>query len=136
MLKTWGAALLVTAMTITAGCSGGGGAKTVSTAQAGDKQVAIATPTGQLTDSQTDLTVTFTDASGQPVDVQAPTIRFHMPAMPGMGEMNAEPSLAAAGQPGVFKAQVDLPMKGAWHTTVSFKDQGGSRQATFNLQAQ
>lgn len=124
-----GAALVV------GGCAGGGGGKTVHIAEIAGKHVALSTPSGRLASGENKLTVSVTDPSGQPVDVQGSRVRFFMPAMPNMPEMSAEASLQRS-KPGVFQGTVDLPMKGTWQTTVTFTDAAGSHQATFSLQAE
>ncbi|MNS23315.1 hypothetical protein D3C72_551250 [compost metagenome] len=118
------------------GCSGGGGGQPVGTANAGGKTVTLSTASGQLTNGDNDFTLTFADASGKPVEVQSPAVRFTMPAMPNMAEMNSDARLESAGQPGVYRGTVDLGMKGAWQTKVSFQDAAGSHQAQFDIQAQ
>lgn len=114
----------------------GGGSKPIQTATAGDKQVSLSTASGTLANGNNDVTVSFTDASGKPVDVQSPALTFRMPAMGSMAEMKSDASLTPAGQPGVFKGTVDLGMKGMWQTAVSFQDASGSHRVTFDVQAQ
>lgn len=119
-----------------AGCSGGETGKPVASADAGGWKVTLSTPSGQLTNGANDFTLSVTESSGKTVEVQTPAVKFTMPAMTNMPEMNSEARLDATGQPGVYKGSVELGMKGTWQTIVSFKDSAGLHQASFNVQAQ
>lgn len=128
---------LIAAMTLTLiGCGGGDSGKAVQTAEAGGKKVTLSTATGQLTNGDNAFTLTFTDASGQPVAVEAPAVRFTMPAEGTMAEMNADARVAPSGKPGGYKGTVDLGMRGPWQTAISFRDANGQHKATFTIQAQ
>lgn len=128
---------LVTAMGMAlVGCSGGQGGKPVATVDAEGSKVTLSTSNGQLTNGPNELTLSVTDASDRPLEIQPPTVTFTMPAMPNMPEMKSEAHLEAAGQPGAYKGTVELGMKGTWQTRVSFKDAAGLHGVTFSVQAQ
>jgi hypothetical protein len=113
----------------------GGGPQPVTTVEAAGKTIVLSAPGGKLVSGENPIRISFEEA-GQPANVQAPSIRFHMPAMATMPAMSAEAPLKPTDKPGVFEGRVDLSMKGTWQTTVTFQDQGGPQQATFNIQAQ
>lgn len=116
------------------GCAGGG-ARPVETVQSAGHTITLSTPSGKLTDGKNDLTVTFADATGKPVDVQAQGVRFFMPAMGTMAAMSAEAPLEPIGKPGAFKGSADIPMKGSWQTTITYQDAAGQHRAVFNTRA-
>jgi len=134
MTRTWVAAGLGVALALgLAGC--GGGPQPVTTAQAAGKTIVLSAPGGRLVSGENELQVSFQEG-GQPADVQAQSVRFHMPTMGTMPAMSAEAPLKPTGEPGVFEGRVDLSMKGTWQTTVNFQDQTGPQRAVFNIQAQ
>lgn len=128
-------ALMVAAGLALAGCAGGE-AQPVASVQSAGHTIEIATATGKLQNGPNDLTVSFRDASGQPVEVQSPVVRFHMPAEGAMAAMNAQAPLNATDKPGVYAGQVNLEMKGGWQTTVAYQDKAGPQQATLTMTAQ
>ena len=134
MARTWmGTGLSVALALGVAAC--GGGLQPVETTQAAGKTIVLSAPGGKLVSGENDLRVSF-EEGGQPADVQAPSVRFHMPAMGTMPAMSAEAPLAATDQPGIFAGRVDLSMKGSWQTTVTFQDAAGPQRAVFSIQAQ
>jgi hypothetical protein len=134
MIRTWKAAGLSVALTLgLTACVGG--LQPVASTQTAGKTITLLAAGGKLVSGENPLRVSF-EEGGQPAEVQAPSIRFHMPAMATMPAMSAEAPLKPTGEPGVFEGRVDLSMKGTWQTTVTFQDQAGPQQATFNIQAQ
>lgn len=134
MIRTWTRASMSVALVL--GLSAcGGGPQPVATTQAAGKTIVLSAPGGKLVSGENDLRLSF-EEGGQPADVQAQSVRFFMPPMGTMAAMSAEAPLKPTGEPGVFEGRVDLSMKGTWQTTVTFQDQAGPQQATFNIQAQ
>ena len=119
------------------GCSDGGGGQSrpVATVQSAGHTIVLATPTGQVHSGPNDVTISFTDASGEPAAVQAPSLRFFMPPMGAMAAMVAEAPLESTGKPGVFAGRTELAMKGGWQATLSYRDAAGPQRASFSVVA-
>ena len=84
------------------------------------------------------LSVTVTDAAGNPVPDASVRVVFFMPAMPAMGmaAMRAEASLRPGG-PGIYQGEIALPTSGTWQVTVTAEKGGtalGSRQLSVTAQ--
>ena len=92
-------------------------------------------PGGKLVSGENEFQVASQEG-GQPTDVQAQSIRFHMPAMVIMPAMSAEAPLKPTDESGIFEGRVDLSMKGTWQTTLTFQDQSGPQRVLFSTQAQ
>ena len=78
-------ASMIVIATLVAACGGHGGSsdgnKVIKSTPAGNLTVTLASPTGELKSGDNELTITFADSSGNPVDVGAASLVFHMPAM-------------------------------------------------------
>jgi len=79
--------------------------------------------------------ITFTDASGRPVDVGAASLNIHMAAMGTMAEMNDKARLTTTDTPGKYRAQVNIEMAGTWEAQVKYQDAHGSGQVSMSVQA-
>lgn len=110
--------------------------KTVKTGIAGNMTVTLATGSGVIKDGDNDFTLTFTDASGNPVDVGAVSVNFHMPAMGTMPVMNDAATLTTTGKPGVYKGKVKLQMAGEWQTQIAYEGAAGKGKAVLPIVAQ
>jgi hypothetical protein len=123
-----------------AACSPGTGTanagKAIKSGQIGNLTVTIANSDGVLKKGKQDLTITFADASGKPVDVSSASINFFMPAMGSMSAMNNPASLTTTGTPGVYKANVDIEMTGEWQAQVAFEGPAGKGKGTIAISAQ
>ncbi|CAN5321084.1 hypothetical protein BH10ACI3_BH10ACI3_27490 [soil metagenome] len=138
-----GATTLFTLITLTAACSsagsGGGtsapaGGKTIVSGPAGNNLTAtLANADGAMKKGNQELTLTFTDASGKPVDVGSAALNFRMPAMGGMSEMNSGATFTTTGTPGSYKGKVDLEMGGEWQAMVTYEGPAG--KGAFTLKA-
>lgn len=119
-------------------CGGGSGSggKTVKTSTVNNLTVTLATDSGVIKDGDNDFTLTFTDASGKPVDVGAVSVNFHMPAMGTMPVMNDAATLATTGTPGVYKGKVKLQMAGEWQTQIAYEGAAGKGKAVLPIVAQ
>lgn len=111
------------------------GDKIIKSAKSGDMTVAIASATGDLKVGDNDLMLSFTDASGNLVDVGAASLTFHMPAMGAMAEMNDKAELTTSDTPGRYRAQVKIEMTGTWEARIAYQGSRGQGQATMNVQA-
>jgi hypothetical protein len=134
MFATIGAlALLVTA----AACGGGGaGDKEIKSGKVGAMTVTLANSAGVLRNGDQELTVTFKDASGKPVDVGSASLNFYMPAMGSMPVMNDPATLTTTSTPGVYRAKVKLQMVGEWQAQVAYEGPAGTGKGSFPVTAQ
>src|SRR2546421_13129527 len=82
--------------------------KIIKSTKAGDLTITLASAIGELKSGDNDLTLSFADASGKTVDVGAASLRFHMPAMGAMAEMNDVASLTTTNTPGKYHAKVNI----------------------------
>ena len=128
------------AAVITAAC---GGAKSESSAnekaikstKSGDLTITLSSATGELKSGDNDLTLSFADVSGKTVDVGAASLRFHMPAMGAMAEMNDVASLTTTNTPGKYHAKVNIEVHGTWEAIVNYEGPKGSGQASLTVNA-
>jgi len=126
---------IIVALFAACGTGGSGGEKVIKSAKAGEMTVAISSATGELKNGENDLMVTFADASGNPVDVGAASLNFHMAAMGAMAEMNDKATLTTTETPGKYRAQVNIEMAGTWEAQVKYQGSHGSGQTTMTVQA-
>jgi hypothetical protein len=133
LILTSVAALIVTA------CGGGAGSsmneKVIKSTEAGNLTVTLASSTGEIKSGDNDLMLLFTDASGKPVNVPAASLKFHMPAMGSMAEMNDVATLTTTDMPGKFHARVKIEVEGTWEAMISFQGPRGTEQATMSVTA-
>lgn len=121
-----------------AACRGGGalgGEQAIKSTKSGDMTVTLASAGGQLRNGENELMVTFTDATGQPVDVGAASLNFHMAAMGSMAEMNDRATLTTTATPGKYRAQVKVEMGGTWEAQIAWQGAHGTGKATMNVKA-
>ena len=119
-------------------CGRGGssdGGKTIKSTSAGNMTVTLASPTGELRNGENDLTITFADSSGKPVDVGAASLNFHMPAMGSMPEMNDAATLTTTDTPGIYRAKVNIEMAGTWEAQIRYQGPQGAGQASMTVNA-
>jgi hypothetical protein len=135
LIATIGVAALLAALAACGG-SGGGAAKEFASGKVGNMTVTLATPDGVLRDGDQDLTVTFKDASGKPVDVGSASLNFHMPAMGTMPVMNDPATLTTTATPGVYGGKVKLEMAGEWQAQIAYEGPAGSGKGSFPVTAQ
>ena len=124
-------------LTLAAACGGGGaGDKEIKSGKVGNLTVTLANSDGVLRNGDQELTVTFKDASGKPVDVGSASLNFHMPAMGTMPVMNDPATLTTTSTPGVYRGKVDLQMKGDWQAQVAYEGPAGTGKGSFPVTAQ
>lgn len=123
-----------------AACGGAGGTdggKTIKSGPAGNNlTVALSSADGDLRKGKQTFTLKFTDASGNPVDVGAASLNFHMPAMGTMATMNNPATLTTTDTPGVYSGSVDLEMSGEWQAQVAYQGPAGTGKANLPIAAQ
>jgi hypothetical protein len=109
--------------------------KLIKSAKSGEMTVTLSSPTGELKSGDNEVMVTFTDASGKPVDVGAASLNFHMAAMGSMTEMNDRGTLTTTETPGKYRAKVNIEMAGTWEAQVKYQGAHGTGQTSMNVQA-
>lgn len=120
-----------------AGSSSGTTGKVIKSGPAGNNMtVSLSSADGVLRDGANDLTLTFTDASGKPVDVGAASLNFHMPAMGTMPVMNDAATLTTTATPGVYSGKVKLQMAGEWQAQITYDGAAGKGKANLTVTAQ
>jgi len=127
-------AVLISAFIATA-CGGDPGDKIIKSAKSGDMTVTFASAGGDLKNGENELMISFTDASGNPVDVGAVSLNFHMPAMGAMAEMNDRATLTTTETPGKYRAQVNIEMRGTWEAQISYQGPQGTGQVSMTVNA-
>lgn len=116
---------------------GGSTGKVIKSAPAGNGlTVSIATSDGVLRHDNTQFTLTFVDSSGQPVDVGAVALTFHMPQMGTMAEMNDQTTFTTTATPGVYNGKVQIQVAGEWQAKITYDGLAGRGQAAFPITAQ
>ena len=136
--KTFTAIAIAMATTVIAACGSGGSTdagKTIKSTTAGNLAVTLASSTGELKSGENDLTLTFADASGKPVDVGAASLNFYMPAMGSMAEMNDAATLTTTSTPGVYRAKVNIEVEGTWEAQIKYQGPQGAGQANMTVNA-
>lgn len=131
--------LLVGAAVLAACGSGAGtsGGKTIKSGPAGNNLTAtISNSSGVLKKGKQDFTLTFTDASGKPVDVGAASLNFFMPAMGSMSAMNIPATIKTTGTPGVYSCTADVEVSGEWQAQITYEGPAGNGKATLPITAQ
>ena len=141
MKKTILVIALATLAGLLAACGSGAGTApaagiTIKSGPIGNLTVTLASDTGKLKNGSQDITVTFADASGKPVDVGAASLNFMMPAMGSMSQMNAVATLTTTGTPGAYKGKVKISMAGDWQAQIAIEGPAGSSKATLPVSAQ
>jgi len=137
--KSFAAIGLLSIILVLSSCNGSGGQsgadKTIKSTQAGNLTVTLASSTGDLKSGDNDLYLTFADSSGKPVDVGAASLKFRMPAMGSMAEMNDDATLTTTTTPGRYHAKVNIEVSGSWEAMVSYEGPHGKGQASMSVQA-
>jgi hypothetical protein len=109
--------------------------KAVKSSKSGDATITLSSASGELKKGENDVTLSFTDASGSPIDIAAASLKFHMPAMGAMAEMNDVASLTTTETPGKFRAVVNIEVAGSWEAIISFQGSRGTEQASMSVTA-
>jgi hypothetical protein len=107
-----------------------------STAAGNGLTVSLATSAGVLKHGNSDFTLTFEDSSGQPVDVGAVALTFHMPQMGTMAEMTNPASFTTTATPGVYNGKAQIEVAGEWLVRITYEGPKGRGQASFPVTAQ
>jgi hypothetical protein len=133
------AAVLILAIVagITVACDSNGKSstsdKTIKSTNSGGLTITLASDTGEIKSGDNDLILAFKDESGKPVDVGAASLKFHMPAMGGMAEMNDAATLTTTDTPGRYRAHIHVSMTGSWEAIVNYQGAQGTGQASMSV---
>jgi hypothetical protein len=110
--------------------------KIIKSAPIGNLTVTLSSASGQVKHGGDEFFVTFKDSSGQPVDVGAAALIFHMPQMGSMAQMNDHATLTTTDTAGIYRAKAEIGMAGEWQAQVSFEGPAGKGQTSFSVTAQ
>ena len=109
--------------------------KVIKSVRAGTITVTLLSASGEIKSGENALTLSFTDAASSPIDIPAASLKFHMPAMGSMAEMNDVVTLTTTETPGKFRALVNIEVPGSWEAMISFQGSHGTEQTTMNVAA-
>jgi YtkA-like len=130
-------------LVIAAACgskTGGSGSvptgKVIKTIPVGNLTATLSNSTGQLKKGDQEVTLSFTDASGKPVDVGAVSLNFHMPQMGSMAAMTDSVTFTTTNTPGVYRGKVNIEVSGEWQTQLAYEGPAGKGKTTFSVTAQ
>ena len=123
-------------LAVACGTRGGGATREISSGKIGSLTVTLASADGVLRHGDQELTLTFKDAAGKPVEVGAAALSFHMPAMGAMAAMHDTAALTTTDAPGVYHGKVKLQMAGEWQAQISYEGPAGQGQGSFPVTAQ
>jgi hypothetical protein len=110
--------------------------KVIRTAPIGNLTATLSNSTGQLKQGDQEVTLSFTDSSGKPVDAGAVSLNFHMPAMGGMAAMNDAVTFTTTSTPGVYRGKVNIGMTGELQAQLAYEGPAGKGKTTFSVPAQ
>ena len=109
--------------------------KVIKTAPAGNLTATLSSSSGQLKQGDQQVTLSFNDSSGKPVDVGAVSLNFHMPAMGGMAAMNDAVTFTTTSTPGTYRGKVNIGMAGEWQAQLAYEGPTGAGKTTFSVPA-
>jgi nitrogen fixation protein FixH len=110
--------------------------KPVKSSTVNNLTVMLSTPDGVIKHGDTEVTLSFTDSAGKPVDVGAVSLNFHMPAMGSMSAMNNAMTLTTGGSPGVYRCKGKIDMAGEWQVQIAYEGAAGTGKTSFPVTVQ
>lgn len=110
--------------------------KVVKAVPVGNLTATLSTSTGQLKHGDQEVTLSFSDASGKPVDVGAASLNFHMPQMGSMAAMTDSVTFTTTNTPGVYRGKVNIEGGGEWQAQLAYEGPAGTGKTTFSVTAQ
>jgi YtkA-like len=106
--------------------------KPIHTQKTKDAVITLANEAGQLKVGKNTFVLTFTDASGKPID--AGTVAFETSmSMPGMAPMLAGATLTRDAAPGRYLGTISFPDAGTRQGTVRWDGPGGKGTVRFSV---
>ena len=109
--------------------------KIIKTIAVGNLNATLANESGVLKHGNQELTLTFADASGKPVDVGAVSLNFHMPQMGSMAAMTDGVTFTTTNTPGVYRGKVNIEVGGEWQAQLAYEGPAGQGKTTFSVTA-
>lgn len=110
-----------------------GSERVIKATTSGDTKIELSSGSGEIREGENELALSFTDASGAPLDIRSASLKFHMPAMGSMAEMNDVATLTTTDTSGRFHARVNIQAAGSWEAMITFQGSRGTEQATMNV---
>jgi hypothetical protein len=96
----------------------------------------LSNDSGVLKHGNQELMLSFTEASGKPVDVGAVSLNFHMPQMGSMAAMTDSVTFTTTKTPGVYRGKVNVESGGEWQAQLAYEGPAGKGKTTFSVTAQ
>ena len=96
----------------------------------------LSNDSGVLKHGNQELTLSFTDGAGKPVDVGAVSLNFHMPQMGSMAAMNDAVTFTTTSTPGVYRGKVNIEVGGEWQAQLAYEGSAGKGKTIFSVTAQ
>jgi nitrogen fixation protein FixH len=110
--------------------------KGIKAVPVGNLTATLSNDSGVLKHGNQELMLSFTDASGKPVDVGAVSLNFHMPAMGSMAAMTDSVTFTTTNTPGVYRGKVNIEGGGEWQAQLAYEGPAGKGKTTFSVTAQ
>ena len=109
--------------------------KTIKAVPVGNLTATLSNASGVLKKGNQELTLSFTDAAGKPVDVGSVSLSFHMPQMGSMAAMTDSVTFITTNTPGVYRGRVDIEVGGEWQAQLAYEGPAGKGKTTFSVTA-
>lgn len=110
--------------------------KVIKAVPVGNLTATLSNDSGVLKRGDQELMLSFTDASGKPVDVGSVSLNFHMPQMGGMAAMTDAVTFTTTDTPGVYRGKVNIEVAGEWQSQLVYEGPAGNGKTTFSVTAQ
>jgi hypothetical protein len=110
--------------------------KVIKTVPVGNLTATLSNDSGVLKHGDQELMLSFTDASGKPIDVGAVSLNLHMPQMGNMAAMTNAVTFTTTSTPGVYRGKVDIEVGGEWQGQLAYEGPASKGKATFSVTAQ
>ncbi len=110
--------------------------KAIKAVPVGNLTATLSNDSGVLKRGDQELMLSFTDASGKPIEVGAVSLNFHMPQMGGMAAMTDAVTFTTTDTPGVYRGKVNIEVGGEWQTQLAYEGAAGKGKTTFSVTAQ
>src|SRR5258707_11117240 len=107
--------------------------KVIKTVPAGNLIATLSNDSGVLKRGNQEITVSFLDSSGKPVEVGAISLNFHMDQMGTMAAMNDVVTFTTTGTPGVYRGKVDIEVGGEWQGQLAYEGPAGKGKTEISL---
>ena len=110
--------------------------KAIKTVPVGNLTATLSNDSGVLKRGNQELTISFLDASGKPVEVGAVSLNFHMDQMGTMAVMNDSVAFTTTDKAGVYRGKVDIEVSGEWQGQLAYEASAGKGKTTFSVPVQ